>query len=808
MKRTKLLLLLIVFLLFVSLVSAAQTFRATDTKYRGASYGKEGQIPCGDNCWVHDCAWISARINVAEAGTYDIRMKLIREGNEQLNENIRLEVNGKVYYHLDDGSYEVYHDFGPFYFNKGYNEVKFSSTRYGDFFYKTNKDDCYLGSVHFNEFSLVKCPDTDNDNVCDYYDYCIGQNYANLPDDTACRNWFINEIGCHDYTNKEYGYVIKNIDCDYLDSTCRDYHDSADTCGSYGNVIYGSCDDYTNEESGTSCGNSFHEYGCYGGTFLGSDVFRRFHEFSCNGYGICKEKTGPWELYEDCSEDEFCFVDEDGNVKCKSPTEENFCPELEEIEDITALEGDLIVLDINATDLNGDDLVFYYSEPFNAEGKWQTDYKDSGNYSIEINVSDGQCQDSWTFNLEVLDNKAIDIYCFSEFNKSDSDVEIKSVEINDIDIIKNIDDRLAIERGQDLFIKVRFKALKNISELQIESYLDLSWTYDYENISDKTVWFDVVKGTTYTRELMVEVPDDLEEDNYKLKIVFYDRDGVMDTCNYNFKVTLPIYSIIIKEIKLTPEIVKAGRVIIADVEIKNIGNSTVEDIDIVASIPEFNVKDSEEIDVLEPRDSFIVKDFVLRIPACSLAGEYFVKATAEYEYEKISKVKLFEVKEGEGCSEALEEVDELKVMPEADNVVQGDVEVPYTIIITNPTERRKTYIINIDGVDVFGSYRLEPSNVLIIPAMKSQVAYLYVKADISDITGIKPIVVTVKYDKELKETVTANIIKADKESCWVLFCNYIKSSAWYTFFLLFLIIIVFLMVLFFLLKKDEDKEDK
>jgi len=807
MNKTKLFLLLI-FLLFVSLVSAAQTFKATETKYRGALYGNEGQFPCGDNCWVHDCAWVSSRVNVAGAGTYDVRMKLIRDGSEQFNENIRLEVNGKSYYHLDDGSYEIYHNFGPFYFNNGYNEIKFSSTRYGDFFYKTRKEDCYYGSVHFNEFTLIKCPDTDNDDICDYYDYCIGQNYANLPDDTACRNWFINEIGCHDYTNKEYGYVINTIDCDYLDTVCRDYHDSADICNGYGGIIYGSCDDYDNKPFGTSCSDSYFEYGCYAGTFLGSDVFSRFHEFYCNGYGSCIEEIDNWEIYNYCLEDEFCYVDKNNNVGCKNSTEENFCPILPEIEDMVALEGDLIILDINATDLNGDDLVFYYSSPFDSNGEWLTNYKDSGNYTMEVNVSDGQCQDSWAFNLEVLNNKELDLYCFSEFNKSDSDVEIKSVEINDIDIYENIDDRLAIERGQELFIKIRFKALKNISEVQIESYLDLSWTYDYENISDKTVWFDIVKATTYTRELMLNIPDDLEEDDYRLKIIFYDREGVMDICNYNFKVTLPIYSIVIKKIKLTPEIVKAGRVIIADVEIKNIGNSSVENIDVVASISDFNIKDAENIDELEPRDTYTVKDLVLRIPACTEGGEYFVKASAEYEYEKVTKVKSFEVREGEGCSDAPEEADELKVIPEAENIVQGDVEIPYTIIITNPTERRKTYIINIDGVDVFGSYRLEPSNVLIIPGMKSQVAYLYVRADISDITGPNPIVVTAKSDKELKETVSANIIKAEKETCWARFCNYIKSTIWYTFFLLFLIIIVFLMVLFFLLKRDDEEKEK
>ena len=808
MGKLKLVILLVMFILSVSLVSASQTFYATDTKYRGALYGKEGQIPCGGDCYVHDCAWFSVRVDVAEAGSYNIKIPLIRDGYEQSNENIRIEANGKAYYQYDDGSYTSNHEFGPFYLNKGNNEIKFSSTRHGDFYYKTNKDDCYYGSVHLNQFTITKCPDTDKDNICDYYDYCIGENYQNLPDDTLCRNWFISEIGCHDYTNKEFGSIVKNIDCDYFDTSCRNYYDTADKCNGYGGIISGSCDDYDNMKFGTSCGGSYFEYSCYAGSYIGSDVYRRLIEHYCDGSGSCKEKTSSWEIYEECDDKEFCYIDDSENVRCKNPAEENICPKLEEIEDIKILEGELIELDINATDLNGDELTFYYSAPFDSEGKWQTAYKDSGNYTIELNVSDGYCQDSWTFNVEVLDNKAIDLYCFPKFNESDSEIEIKSVEVNDINIDEDIEDRLAIERGEELYVKVRFTALKNISELMIESYLDVSWEYDYKNVSGTTVWFDVEEGTTYTREIILNVPDDLEQGIHNLKIIFHDKDGLMDTCNYEFKITLPIYSIIIKEIKLTPEVVKAGRVMIADVELKNIGNTTIENIDIVASIPEFNMKDSDVVDELRPGDSVIVKDLVLRIPSCSEEGEYFVKAIAEYEYETISKAKLFYVKEGEGCSEVEEDVDEFIVLPEAQNIIQGDVEVPFTLFINNPSDTRKTYILTVDGVDPFGEYRIDPSNVLIIPAKKSQTAFLYIKADIGDIYGPKPVVVTARTDTELKEIVTANIIQAEKEGFWVRFCNYIKDTVWYTFLLILLILIIFFVILFLLLKRDEEDEEE
>ncbi|MEK9149821.1 MAG: hypothetical protein AAB267_07230, partial [Candidatus Desantisbacteria bacterium] len=67
----------------------------------------------------------------------------------------------------------------------------------------------------------------------------------------------------------------------------------------------------------------------------------------------------------------------------------NHPPVLDPILDITANEGDLVTITPHATDVDNDPITFYYSSPFDSQGKWLTTYDDAGNYSITVTASDG-----------------------------------------------------------------------------------------------------------------------------------------------------------------------------------------------------------------------------------------------------------------------------------------------------------------------------------------------------------------------------------------------------------------------------------
>jgi len=59
---------------------------------------------------------------------------------------------------------------------------------------------------------------------------------------------------------------------------------------------------------------------------------------------------------------------------------------------ITVTEGDLVKLNVRATDADGDVLTYQYTAPLNGEGKWQTRAGDAGVFYSTITVSDGKTE--------------------------------------------------------------------------------------------------------------------------------------------------------------------------------------------------------------------------------------------------------------------------------------------------------------------------------------------------------------------------------------------------------------------------------
>ena len=67
-------------------------------------------------------------------------------------------------------------------------------------------------------------------------------------------------------------------------------------------------------------------------------------------------------------------------------------------------ETDLVKVKAEATDLDNDKIVYYYSPPLDDKGEWQTDYDDAGEHDLEITASDGVNQVKQEVKV-IVDNK-------------------------------------------------------------------------------------------------------------------------------------------------------------------------------------------------------------------------------------------------------------------------------------------------------------------------------------------------------------------------------------------------------------------
>ncbi|MBI5391121.1 hypothetical protein HZB02_06555 [Candidatus Woesearchaeota archaeon] len=57
-------------------------------------------------------------------------------------------------------------------------------------------------------------------------------------------------------------------------------------------------------------------------------------------------------------------------------------------------EGELVKVSLTATDPDGDQLTYTYSNPLNSKGQWQTTFGDAGKYTVQIKASDGKSESS------------------------------------------------------------------------------------------------------------------------------------------------------------------------------------------------------------------------------------------------------------------------------------------------------------------------------------------------------------------------------------------------------------------------------
>ncbi|MBN1274752.1 hypothetical protein JXA12_00460 [Candidatus Woesearchaeota archaeon] len=96
-------------------------------------------------------------------------------------------------------------------------------------------------------------------------------------------------------------------------------------------------------------------------------------------------------------DDDFIFLDENetrGDNETDEPDEPVSIDEDAVAYTVTVTEGDLVRLDLKAMDPDGDPLEYEFTEPLNAQGRWQTKIGDEGKYLVTVTVSDGKLSTS------------------------------------------------------------------------------------------------------------------------------------------------------------------------------------------------------------------------------------------------------------------------------------------------------------------------------------------------------------------------------------------------------------------------------
>ena len=333
------------------------------------------------------------------------------------------------------------------------------------------------------------------------------------------------------------------------------------------------------------------------------------------------------------------------------------------------------------------------------------------------------------------------------------------------------------EKDQDLSVKVRVTANADIDDVQIEAAIR---GYDHNDLMDDiSDVFDMKSGVTYTKKLTIPLRLRMDQDRYKLRVRIEDRDGDTTSATYELEVDSKRHSLLIRDVILSPENeVKAGRALLTAVRLKNYGERDEDDILVKVSIPELGESASDYVDELEKEgdddDSTTTEELYMRIPNDAKTGEYMLRVEVTYDEGDETEVKEMMIKVKSTC-----DVDPFSCVPKEDkektiitltsdaqSVKQAGGEAVYPITIRNEGAASKTYVVSADGAN-WATFRLSPSNVMVIGAGESKAVNVYVSASKDAPVGEQTFSLTVKSgEKTLKEIPMKVSVSQGQVSVW------------------------------------------
>lgn len=313
-------------------------------------------------------------------------------------------------------------------------------------------------------------------------------------------------------------------------------------------------------------------------------------------------------------------------------------------------------------------------------------------------------------------------------------ITIEEVELNDDSLGDGTTVIRDVERGESFDVKVHVMSDADLENVQVEAYVR---GYDHnDRVEDITDVFDMKAGVTYVKTLELAFPQRIDQDRYQLRVRVEGRDGETAYNDYDIEVDGVRNDIAIKDVVFSPEgSVQAGRAILASVRVQNYGEVDEDSIKVKVSIPNLGVTASDYIDELDADDSTTSEELYLRIPSCAAAGLYDVDIEVSYDDgdETVRKTTQIRVSADESCpingAAASAAKPSIIYDASAQDVVAGGAGAVYAITVTNPTSSAKTVAVSVSGVDVFGSAKVSPSNVVVVGASESKTVYVYVNAD-------------------------------------------------------------------------------
>ena len=322
---------------------------------------------------------------------------------------------------------------------------------------------------------------------------------------------------------------------------------------------------------------------------------------------------------------------------------------------------------------------------------------------------------------------------------------IERVELDDNELRFGSVNRLDVERGKQVEVEVRLSSAQNLKNVEVEASIKGFEHNVDERIDDVTPPFDMDANVSYVKRLQITVPDDVDEDNYQLRITVADRDNGLLSQDFGLKIDVPRHSLQIEDLILSPgQSVKAGSSLLASVRLENKGEKDEEDVKVTVSIPDLGVSASDFIDEIEnDDDEEETEELFLRLPRCAKPGTYSARIDVEFDegHRKISETRPVTVLENEQCARDNDPQLTVSLGSNFESVnAGGSVVFPLTLVNTGRTSR--SFTLSSTGAG-FASVQILPQSTVVLESGRAQTFQVSVQSNSND-AGTKQLVVQVR----------------------------------------------------------------
>ncbi|MCX8193842.1 MAG: hypothetical protein N3G19_00545, partial [Candidatus Pacearchaeota archaeon] len=317
----------------------------------------------------------------------------------------------------------------------------------------------------------------------------------------------------------------------------------------------------------------------------------------------------------------------------------------------------------------------------------------------------------------------------------------------------------ALERNEQLSVKVVFKATRDLSNVKVHAWLN---GY-HEEIEARTGEFDVFRDNLYSKTLFLDVPHDIDaRDLYTLyvKIEGKQEFSGVDEAKINMNIQRIANALDILSVDLydhqnfykgvcgqCTSTFNAGGTLYADVVVKNRGNHKAEDVYVKVSIPEKGISRNVYVGDIEGYDGYGKVEDTEKVTIALQLPEDEGSYTLEIEAYNA------EVQDKETREIVLEKQLErnIQIMPQVTEVKtnKGGI-ASYSLLVTNMGETSENFVIEVLGTEGWATATVVPATFKLTGG-ESKIVTVNLEIGKDADSRTYPFTVRVKYGNEAKQ---------------------------------------------------------